>query len=169
MGGRFRPMITATKSQAGLTLVELMVVIAIIGIVLAIAALNFKQWNDKYTVETYTKEIYAILMKARNDAANSNSQVRVILAANQVRTHHDIDNDDVEDAGEPIVTKPYPQFTIQFAASPIVFDRRGVTTNNQTIQIVGYSPNASPGVDCIAVAWTRINMGIMTGVDCAQQ
>lgn len=162
------------KAQSGFSLVELLTVIAIIGIVLAIATMNFKQWNDKYTVESYTKEIYSILMRARNDAANTNTQVRVTLAANLVTTHQDADGDGVVDAGEPTTTKPYPSFVLNSTVlgglpTTIIFDRRGMTGNQQTLSVTGYSPNASPGVDCIAVAATRINIGVMTGGACVQQ
>lgn len=160
--------------QSGFTLVELMIVVAIIGIILAIATMNFTQWNDKYTVESYTKQIHSILMKAKNDAANTNSIARVNLAANQITTHLDLNSDAVIDAGEPTTTNPYPRFTINSNVggglpATILFDRRGITNNMQTISITGYSPNASPGVDCIVVAQTRINMGVMTGGVCAQQ
>lgn len=173
------------KVQSGFTLVELMVVVAIIGIVLAIATMNFTQWNDKYTVESYTKEIHSILMKARNDAANTNTQVSVTLSANLVTTYQDVNGNAVVDPGET-TTKPYPRFVLNSNVAggiptTIVFDRRGMTDNIQSINIpvqtlnpAGYSPNASPGVDCVVVATTRINMGRWdpaqpAGQECVQQ
>ncbi|MFA7382903.1 MAG: GspH/FimT family pseudopilin [Desulfurivibrionaceae bacterium] len=165
------------KAQAGFTLVELMIVVTIAVIFMAIAAMIFTHWNDKHTVEAYTKEIHSILLKARNDAANTNTQQLVTLAANQLQVTQDDDSDGAVDAGEPTTTNPFPRFAIKFTVSPIVFNRRGITSNIQTITIpvwsvadpTGYSLNASPGVDCIVVAQTRINMGLMTGGVCAQQ
>lgn len=166
-----------SRRNTGFTLVELMIVVAIIGIILAIAIMNFTQWNDKYTVESYTKDIYSILMKARNDAANTNTQNLVTLAANQVQVTQDDNGNGFVDPGEPTTTKLFSRFTINsnipvVAPTPpqqITFDRRGITNNIGPISITGYSPNASPGVDCIVVSKTRINMGAMTGGICVQQ
>lgn len=157
------------KDHSGFTLVEILIVVALMAILLAGAMILYRQWNDKYRVESEIREIHSILMKARNDAANSNTRINVSLATNQVSVHHDTNGDGVVDPGEAFSTNTYPSFNLNFAVSPIVFDRRGLTTNIQTISITGYAPNASPGVDCVVLAPTRINIGLMTGGACVEQ
>lgn len=155
------------KSQSGFTLVEMIVVIAVISIISAIVTLNFQRMNAKYTVESNTKEIYSILMRARNDASTTNTRRLVALAANQVQTGVDTNGDGDFD-GTPASTT-YPRFTINFSASPVIFDRRGLTNSLQTISITGYSAGVTPTMDCIVIGATRINIGIMTGGNCDQR
>lgn len=145
------------KGQNGFTLLELILVVAIVGTILAIVTLNFHQMNEKYRVESCTREIYTILMKARNDASRTNTTGSVVLTAHQVTSA----------AG----TVNYPRFTISFSASTIVFNSRGILDNvsDQTIFIEGYSADVSPAIDCIVISATRINMGKKTGVNCAQR
>lgn len=154
------------KAQSGFTLVEIMIVVAIIGIVLAMVTLNFTQLNEKYTVESNTKEIYSILMRARNNASTTNTPRVVLLAANQVQTGPDTDGDN--NINGTAVTTNYPRFTINFdaARNPVVFDRRGLANNSQTISIEGFSGGTTPAMDCIEVAFTRITIGKLTGGNC---
>jgi hypothetical protein len=151
-----------------------MVVVTLIGIILAMVTLNFTQLNEKYTVESNTKEIYSILMRARNDASTTNIPRLVRLNTNQVQTGADANGDNVIDVP---ITKPYPRFTINCGANPCVnntvaFDRRGLPNNLQTLSITGFSAGTTPAMNCITIAATRINIGIMTGLpggNCVQR
>ena len=62
------------RTQSGFTLVELIVIVVVIGFLMVIATLNFRQMVNKSTIESYSKEIQALLMRARNDASTSNIQ-----------------------------------------------------------------------------------------------
>lgn len=155
------------KTQFGFTLVELMVVVVIIGIILSMVSLNFTRMNQKHTVESYTKEIHSILMRARNNATNTNTMHRVEIAANLVQSGPDATGDGFDEVPD---TRTFRGFTLNFNNPVILFDRRGLANNAQTINITGFPANTTPALDCIVIAFTRINIGRLRGPnDCAQR
>ena len=52
----------------GFTLLELLIVIAMMAVLLAIAIPAFSKWVKKYNIESDTKKIYAFLQEARAKA-----------------------------------------------------------------------------------------------------
>jgi type IV fimbrial biogenesis protein FimT len=71
--------------ESGFTLVELMIVVAIVGIASAIATPNYLRWNARYQLRQAAAEIQSQLALARLSAMNRNSLVSTTLAVSAGR------------------------------------------------------------------------------------
>lgn len=152
----------------GFTLIELMVVIAIIGILTAIAALGYTRWTTRFKVEQQIKEMYADLMEARTKAMTRNSSHIVTLSATQYEIRDDTDDDGVSETTDTLVTQITLKYQIAWngTGNQITFNSRGLSNNERTISV---SVTTDASYDCIVVSTTRINIGKMSGGSCGQK
>ncbi|MFO0698669.1 MAG: prepilin-type N-terminal cleavage/methylation domain-containing protein [Nitrospira sp.] len=75
-----KPYLAITRvSQAGYTLIEIMVVVAIVGFVSVLAIPNFTLWISKYQLKQAVSEIVADLNMAKFIAMNRNRQATVTI------------------------------------------------------------------------------------------
>ncbi len=156
------------NNEKAFTLLELLIVIAIAVVIMSIATLVFSRMSRQYQVESNLKEIYATLMRERNSASTTNIPSTITFAANSITVTKDLNQDgDTLDAGEQSASN-YSGFTIQIPNSPVVFDRRGLSSVNTTMRLTGYGGDISP-LDCLVISATRINMGRWQGGNCVQQ
>ena len=72
-------MTTRLKAASGFTLIELMVVGAIVGILVLIAIPNFFVWISKYKLKSAVAELHAQIGLARMAALNQNTSVTVTV------------------------------------------------------------------------------------------
>ena len=67
------------RSVAGITLVEMMIVIAIVGLMVSVAVPNYLDWNRKYQLKDAVATLQSNISLARMTAINNNIQVAVTV------------------------------------------------------------------------------------------
>ncbi len=94
------------NKQSGFTLIELIVIIAIMAVFAGIAVPNFLSYMPKYRLNGAARQVMGDLMAARMKAVSQNCDVAVTFASGnpEYEIWTDSDNDDIEDSGE-VITK----------------------------------------------------------------
>lgn len=166
---------TCTK---GFALTELIIVIAIIGIVLSISSLNFSQWQKKYYIEDQAKQMMADLGDLRLQAMQTKTARMAEFGTNHDYIAFRIYTS-VEQDGPPAPTtgkeysKKYLKFPVYSDSAystsciPMTFYATGVTSDVQTIFIKSTGTGAA--VDCLVISKTRMNLGQSNGTNCVYQ
>jgi prepilin-type N-terminal cleavage/methylation domain-containing protein len=161
--------------RGGFTLLEIMIALAILGILMVIAVGNFAGMNEKYRVEGETKQFYADLMDARGRAMQRNRWFFVQITPTGYMTYEDSSpapdgNGALDNTADTLVTSVAVRHAITTVlaggGSNFKFDRNGIASDNGTIR---FASTAQPEYDCITIQPTRIKMGQYVGGACVEK
>lgn len=173
-------------TERGVTLVEVMTVVAILGVLLVVLGFSFQGWIAKYKVEDETKRLYADLMDARARAMQKGRFTFVTLATNGYRTYEDSDpppdgDESLTTAADRLVADsgrtwpgglPYPVDGATLGGvTEVRFDKDGLANvPNPSVPVtIWLTSGLSPDYDCITIRTTRIRMGRFDGGTCQEK
>lgn len=180
-------------NDKGVTLIELIIVSAIIAILAVALGFSYEGWMSGYRIETATKELYTDLMNTRSLAMTRNRMYfMTLIDVNNYSVREDTNDTTVpgDNVGgvTDLLQPTYPKtaaYALNWAgAAPVNrtvgIDKRGMIRvfNNNVLDdpfpvpdpIVSLATPAGidPDYNCIVISQTRINMGKMNvaGTDC---
>lgn len=143
-------------NRHGFSLIELIIVIAIMGIILAIATLSFQDYSNKANIESQVKSLYSDIIQLRTTAmfkrtgasATYNSTTFKVFSSNTV-------------TAAPIFIRSlkYPIST----TGQINFDSHGLTTAVTNTSICVMPGNNNANIDSIVIGTVRTQMGKSNG------
>lgn len=145
--------------KKGITIVELLVVLSVIGILVTAVDVSFEQWLERYEVEKITKELYHDLMYARLMAVEKNVKYLAVLNAHKYTMAEDLNENGDIDPGEELPAYPRTvryELTWNSGTQASVFDTRGLMTPNRTIWV---KSGVRADFDCMKISRSRIISG----------
>ena len=130
-------------SHDGFSLSELIIVIAIIGILLAIATPVLLSWLPEIRLNSATRDLYGALSRARLEAARQGKNCVVIFRNNSYQVFVDSNSDKKLDAGETILV------TQTLAADVTFGDESGgsgltFAKNGDNLPYIAFKPDMLP-------------------------
>ena len=136
----------------GITLIEALIAIAIFAILLTLAIPPLNRWRIRSSIEGDTKDIYALIQKARAVAFTRKVDLTVQANSNRVCIY------------QGTVQLECLSLNNNFSGS-VGISRRGYFSSSGSIRYTG-SANVNPNYNCVVASLNRVRLGVWNGSEC---
>lgn len=144
---------------SGFSLIELLVIIAVMGTLLAIGTLQFNQYTQKANIEGQVRTMYADLMKARSEALLQKRNRSFTVTGTQFKIYPSSDG-----SGTPVKETTFNYAAAFDNTNTISFNSRGMASGTKTICV---EPAGNPAfIDSIIITETMFRLGKWNGGNC---
>lgn len=143
--------------EKGFTIVELIVVLAMSGVLIGLAALQYSSMQKKSSVEKQVRDIYSNLNDVRMQALYTKTPRAVVFSESQMNIYA---TDDTTVTPESIITMSFPT-RMSSGANRVVFDAAGLmllAERSICVEPGGIAANEG-NIDSVVVSAARIHMG----------
>jgi prepilin-type N-terminal cleavage/methylation domain-containing protein len=131
------------ENPKGVTIIEVVIVTAILGIAAELAAHNVISQMPKYRLQGAARRIALDLMEARSRAINQSVDVIVTFQADPRQYDVELDNDFDGIVDGQIVAQDiridFPGILVAITHNPFTFNPRGFSDTNSTITVSAYA------------------------------
>ena len=163
------------KKQSGFTLIELMVVIAIVAIILAMGIPAFSSWKHRHDVESQINQLYSDIQLARSTAYVNKKLAGISWSAANFSQYQILTNASastyVTSTGSSVVQTVGPAsfpMNSNLGSLSLTFNGRGFVSAPSTLPMNIYvSSSYGSLTTCVSVSLTRITLGTWKGGNCA--
>lgn len=146
-----RPALRNRSAGGGFTMIELMVVVAILAIMASLAAPSMSGLIGQQRLKSAATDMHLALLKARTEAIKRNANVTVSPSGGSWANGWSIP-DPVSSAAPPLeVRGPTTSVTVATAATQIVFAPTGRTTPATAGASFVFTSNAANASRCLAI------------------
>ncbi len=163
-------------TEKGFSLMELLITIAIMGIVMGIATLSFNTWQVKSRIEAQTHELFTDISEARTNAFTRKKYYGIVFqptsyVMKSYTSEVEIKNVTAQLANGTVVASKVLRYGLTKAGAditdtPVIFDTSGFTTSATGFTIYVNPTSAAAAVNCLAISAARVNIGKVNGSSC---
>ncbi len=168
------------SGERGVTLIELVVVLAIAIILIAALSYEYQGWRARYRAEGEVKMLYSDIMKARTLAMTRGKTYFVNLPTSEPKKLLVFEDSEPPPDGngrltwtDSMIINETTTYNITSAERHFIIDSRGqlsgvggMLESPRTMVLDLSSIDVEPDYNCIELLATRVNLGFWNGTNC---